>query len=181
MFHTTLGADRTTLLRLYLILVRSKLDYGAHVYCTASPRALRIQDPVQNEGLYLAISAFRSSPIASLPVEFNVLPLDLHRELLAVKALLPSSPLRSLLASEDLANSSWKFALLVFPRSLDFNVLEFKFTGSPPWTFSSVLICLFLSKLVKASHSISELRYSALEHARVHALSVPIYTEVLVY
>ena len=77
--------------------------------------------------------------------------------------LLPSSSLRSLLAFEDLANSSRKFALLVHPRLLDagivdFNVLELKFTGDPPWTFPPVRICLFLSKLVKLSHSPSELR-----------------------
>ena len=60
---------------------------------------------------------------------------------------------------------------------MDFNVLEFKFTGAPPWTFSSVRICLFLLKLVKASSSTSELCCSALEHAWVHAPSVPIYTD----
>ena len=52
-----------------------------------------------------------------------------------MKALLrlyffPSSLLRSLLASEDLASSSWKFALIVYLHLLDgvivdFNVLEF--------------------------------------------------------
>ena len=78
--HSTRGADRTTLLRLYPVLVRSKLDYGTHVYCTASP--------VQNEGLRLATGAFRSFPITSLHVESNVLPLDFHRESLAVKVLL---------------------------------------------------------------------------------------------
>ena len=82
----------------------------------------------------------------------------------------------------NLANSSWKFALLVHPRLLDagivdFNVLEFKFAGALPWALSSVLICLFLSKPVKASHFNSELRCFALEHARVHAPSVPIYTD----
>ena len=100
--HTTWGADKTALLPLYLVLVRSKLDYGAYVYCTASPRTLRILDPAQNEGLRLATGAFRSSPITSIHVESNVLTLDLHRESLAVKALLrpyflPSSPLGSFL------------------------------------------------------------------------------------
>ena len=60
---------------------------------------------------------------------------------------------------------------------MDFNVLEFKFTGAPPWTFPSAHICLFLSKFVKASHSPSELCCSTLEHARVHAPAVPIYTD----
>ena len=54
--------------------------------------------------------AFRFSPIASLHVESNVLPLNLR------PYLLPSSPLRSLLVSEDLASSTWKFAILVHPR-----------------------------------------------------------------
>ena len=57
----------------------------------------------------MATVASRSSPIASVHVEFNFLPLDLHRELLTVKALfpylLPSFPLLSLLAFEDMANS----------------------------------------------------------------------------
>ena len=155
--HTTWGANRTTLLRLYLVLVRSKLDYDPHVYCTASPSTFRILDLVQNEGLRLATGAFRSSPITSLYVESNVLPLDLHRESLAVKALLrpyflPSSPLRSLLASEDLASSSWKFALLVHPRLVDtgivdLHIVEFQFAGALPRTFPPVRICLFLSKL----------------------------------
>ena len=48
--HTTWVADKA-LLRLYLVFFRSKLDYGAHTYCTASPRTLRSLDPVQNEGL----------------------------------------------------------------------------------------------------------------------------------
>ena len=114
--HTTWGADRNALLRLYFILVRSKLDYDAH--CTTFPRTLRILGPVQNEGLRLETGAFCFSPIASLHVEYNVLPLDLHRELLAVKAflcpyLLPFSNLRYSLVSDDMANSSWKFVHLV--------------------------------------------------------------------
>ena len=31
--HTTCGADRITLLRVHLVFFRSKLDYGAYVYC----------------------------------------------------------------------------------------------------------------------------------------------------
>ena len=51
--HTIWGADSATLLCLNLILVRSKLDYGSCVYCTASPRTPRILDSVQNESLRL--------------------------------------------------------------------------------------------------------------------------------
>ena len=87
-----------------------------------------------------------------------------------------------MLASEDLASSFSKFALLFHPRLLDsgivdFNILEFKFAGAHPWTFPPVPICLFLLKLVKAFRFPSELRFSALEHAQLRAPSVPIYTD----
>ena len=94
--------------------------------------------PYPKRGLGLVNGVFPSCSIASLHFESNVLTLDLRREVLAVKALLhpyllPSSPLGSLLASEDLACFSWKFALLVHTRFfgagiVDFNVLEFKYT-----------------------------------------------------
>ena len=60
---------------------------------------------------------------------------------------------------------------------VDFNILEFIFAGAPPWTFPPVHICLFMSKMVKASHFLSELRSSALEHAQLYAISVPIYND----
>ena len=105
--------------------------------------------------LCLVTGAFHSYTITSLHVESNVLPLDLRRESLAVKALLrpyflPSFPLQSLLASGDLASSSWKFPLLVQPRLLDagivdFNILEFKLAGAPPWNCPPVRIYFPLS------------------------------------
>ena len=54
-----------------------------------------------------------------------------------------------------------------------FNILEFKFTGAPPWTIPLVHICLFLLKLVKASHFPSELQSSAFEHAQLHTCLFP--------
>ena len=49
--HTTWAADRTTLL-IYLVLVLSKLDYGAHVYCAASSRTLHFRScPKQGPAL----------------------------------------------------------------------------------------------------------------------------------
>ena len=44
--RTEWGADRTTLLKLYRSLVRSKLDYGCIVYGSASKAALAKLDPV---------------------------------------------------------------------------------------------------------------------------------------
>ena len=63
------GADQTTLLKLYRSLVRSKLDYGCIMYGSAQKSYLQMLDPKHNQGLRLALGAFRTSPVASLYVE----------------------------------------------------------------------------------------------------------------
>ena len=55
------GADRKVLLRLYRSLVRSKLDYGCVVYGSARQSYLRNLDSIHNQGLRLALGAFRTS------------------------------------------------------------------------------------------------------------------------
>ena len=67
--HTSLGADQTTLLKLYRSLVGSKLDYGCIIYVYVGKPYLQMLDPIYNHGLRLALGAFRTSPVASLYVE----------------------------------------------------------------------------------------------------------------
>ena len=67
--HTSWGADRTTLLHLYRSLIRSKPDYGSIVYGSARKSYLQMLDTVHNQGLRLALGAFRTSPVSSLNVE----------------------------------------------------------------------------------------------------------------
>ena len=86
--RTEWGADRTTLLKLYRSLVRSKLDYGCIVYGLASKTALAKLDPVQNKGLRLSLGAFRSSPVESLYVEAHEPPLEIRRDKLALQYIL---------------------------------------------------------------------------------------------
>ena len=110
--HTSWGADRTTLLHLYRSLIRSKLDYGSIVYGSArksylqmldtvhkSARKsyLQMLDTVHNQGLRLALGAFRTSPVSSLNVEADEPSLWLHREKLSLQyairlAANPSNP-----------------------------------------------------------------------------------------
>ena len=65
--NTSCGADRTTLLELYRSLVRSKLDYGSIIHGSARKSYLQMLDPIHNQGLRLALGAFRTSPVA-MPV-----------------------------------------------------------------------------------------------------------------
>ena len=95
--HTSWGADRTTLLKLYRSLVRSKLDYGCIIYGSARKSYLQMLDPVHNQGLRLALGAFRTSPVASLYVEADEPSLYSRREKLSLQyairlAANPSNP-----------------------------------------------------------------------------------------
>ena len=79
------GADRKVLLRLYRSLVRSKLDYGCVVYGSARQSYLRKLDSIHNQGLRLALGAFRTSPVNSLYVEANEPSLNLRRKKLSLQ------------------------------------------------------------------------------------------------
>ncbi|GFT16242.1 probable RNA-directed DNA polymerase from transposon X-element [Trichonephila clavipes] len=79
--NTHWGADRTSLLRLYRALIRSKLDYGSVVYSSACKSLLKILDPVHHQALRLCLGAFRTSPVESLYAEAYEPPLDLRRKI----------------------------------------------------------------------------------------------------
>ena len=79
------GADRKVLLRLYRSLVRSKLDYGCVVYGSARKSYLRKLDSIHNQGLRLALGAFRTSPVISLYAEANESSLNLRRKKLSLQ------------------------------------------------------------------------------------------------
>lgn len=83
--HTDWGADTNTLLTLYRSVVRSKLDYGCIVYGSARKSYLDSLDRVQNAALRICLGAFRTSPISSLHIEANELPVALRREKLALQ------------------------------------------------------------------------------------------------
>ena len=95
--HTSWGADRTTLLKLYRSLVPSKLDYGSIIYGSARKSYLQMLDPIYNQGLRLALGAFRTSPVACLYVEADEPSLYSRREKLSLQyairlAANPSNP-----------------------------------------------------------------------------------------
>ena len=79
------GADRKALLRLYRTLVRSKPGYGCIVYGSARQSYLRQFNSIHNQGLRLALGAFRTSPANSFYAEANEPSLNRRRKkLLAV-------------------------------------------------------------------------------------------------
>ena len=77
--HLTWGADRVSLLRLYITLVKPKLDYGCEAYSSASKSVLESLEPVHNAAIRIATGAFKSSPIISLNSNSGLKPLKYYR------------------------------------------------------------------------------------------------------
>jgi len=51
--------DEITLLHLYRVLIRSKLDYGSLVYGSARKSYLQMLEPIQNHALCLCLEHFK--------------------------------------------------------------------------------------------------------------------------
>ncbi|MEO1419306.1 MAG: reverse transcriptase domain-containing protein, partial [Bacteroidota bacterium] len=83
--HLSWGADRKTLELLYSALVKSKLDYGAHIYGATNSKILKRLDPIQNSCLRACTGAFKSSPTTSLHIESGTLPLKYAREVISLR------------------------------------------------------------------------------------------------
>ncbi len=83
--HRNWGADRKHLKLLYGSLIRSKIDYGAVLYDSAKKLELQKLNTVQNSAIRLITGVMYTSPIPSMHVESNVLPLNLRRITLCLK------------------------------------------------------------------------------------------------
>ncbi|GFU36741.1 putative RNA-directed DNA polymerase from transposon X-element [Trichonephila clavipes] len=105
--QTPLGADRTSLLRVYQAIVLSRIDYGCVAYGSACNSTLQKLDPVHHMALRICSGAFRTSPVQSLYVNCHQLPLDLRRRKLSLafyfKILsVPSHPLQNVYMSTSM-------------------------------------------------------------------------------
>ena len=107
--HTDWGSDRDTLLSLYRLLIRSRIDYGSQAYSSTRKSYLhhiisylQILDPIQNLSIRLCLGSFRTTPVASLQIEANEPPLQLRRQMLFTQYCLkaysnPTNPVYGLL------------------------------------------------------------------------------------
>ena len=79
------GADQHCAMKIYRMFIRSKLDYGAPVYASATRTLLKPLNAIVNEALRIATGAFKSTPIESLYVLANEMSLDYRREYLTLR------------------------------------------------------------------------------------------------
>src|SRR5215469_7914886 len=116
--RVTFGTDRDILNRVSTSMVQSKLDYGCHIYGSASDSLLYELESVRNKALGLEIGALYISNADSLHAEANIIPLHFHREFVAAKSLLriplsPGSPLMSLYNQALIPDDSLSFSKMV--------------------------------------------------------------------
>ena len=72
--------DQKTLLHLYELYIRSKIDYGSIVYQSGSQTTKQLIQPIAMECLRIASGYFKSTPTESLQVITNEMPLEMRRE-----------------------------------------------------------------------------------------------------
>ena len=165
---TDWGADRKVMLRLYRSLIRSKLDYGSIVYGSACKSHLQMLDPVHNQGLRLALGAFRTSPAESLYVEANEPSLSQRRDKLSLQYITklksnPTNPAYSVVFDpnyKDVYSNKPKaipsFGIRMEPKmkntQVDLNLIaEYKVPETPPWTLEKPTVIFDLTSQRKSN------------------------------
>ena len=174
MGHTDWGADKSTLLKLYRTLVRSKLDYGCAVYGSAKHYILKSLDPIHHQGLRIALGAFRTSPVQSLYAEAGE-PSLRHRRLklsmtyfLKLKSL-PDNPCHNVINNPppselfERTKTIAPFGTRTLPHieeaNIEPNSIDSQYERTPPpWEHSNIMFDISQSCFKKEQTSETVLR-----------------------
>ena len=164
------GADKSVLLNLYRSLIRSKLDYGSIVYGSARPSYLKMLNTIHNQGLRLALGAFRTSPVESLYVEAGELPLEERRIKLSLQYLTklkstPSNPAYKCVFHPEFEQKYLRYSKTIAPLGIRMKehieelgipldiISEDDFYDIPPWELSTPNVNITLHSTSKKDTS----------------------------
>ena len=185
------GADRKSLLRLYNSLCRSKLDYACQIYSSASKSLLKQLDVAHNLGLRICTGAFRTSPVESIYVDTDEIPLDLRREELGLRYMTrikssSKNPSLKILGSCNMnlykkPRSSKPFHVRLNAEVEESTlkrqkIVEICYPNFPPWLLPNFNICPKL--ITKKNASAEECKYQFLAHDNEnHAEHIKVFTD----
>ena len=190
-FRFSWGADKKSLLKLYDLLCRSKLDYGCQFYSSACKTLLSQLDVVHNMGLRLCSGAFKTSAIDSIYVDTEHMPLDLRKEELGLCYLMriksaPKNPSLQVLKDDtssqrfQRSRSSKPFQVQLNEDVADTNlksqrIQKVKHSEIPPWLVPEVCVCD--KPVTKKNLSEEEVRSRFLEHDAVYFSQTKLYMD----
>ena len=191
--HTTWGADRKQLLRLYKSLVLSKLLYGCEVYTSATQSHLKVLNSIHHAGIRLATGAFKSSPVESMLVDAGEIPLELHYQQVMIRSWCRFMRLPDSLTSTTIKNESYfslyaikiksphpfAYRVKVIKQQLNMpsnEITPVRCSVTPPWKLPAVEYCKYLSNAKKDLLDI-RIRLTFLEHMFQHKDAVPVFTD----
>jgi len=193
--HLRWGADRTQMLRLYRSLIRSKMDYGCHIYASAPKRILKKIDSVHHAAIRICTGAFRSSPIPSLLSDAGECTLDQRRQQLGLQHYiriqqLPDSPTYTTIMNDEMVLRYRNNPKLTRPFSIrirdimndldlqEMRVLPHEPPPEPPWKLPNNFICQTSYMGRKKDLNPHRARLLFLDHCEhYHSDSLPIYTD----
>lgn len=184
--------DRKLLLRLYLALVKPKLDYGVEAYGSACPTLLSSLQPVQNSAMRIATGTFRSSPIVSLHAETGLKNLKQYNAIKMLNYLVrlhvsPDQTLMHRLTNVPLelfdpgstrpAPFYARARTVVDEHNLDIsNLLRENPQEVPPWC-PPASSCSALRGVLKSQTSPEVMRCLAMTHLEEHETRTTFYTD----
>jgi hypothetical protein len=105
---TWIGAETRVLIHLYMILVRSRIEYGAHLFTPLKGTQATSLEPIQCKATRLAMGYMKSTPTNIILAEAKIIPLEMRFNLLAdnyMSRIYTLSNHPSLASIKDLANT----------------------------------------------------------------------------
>lgn len=186
------GPDRAVLKRLYWAICKSKIDYGAPLYSSASSSILKTLDSVHNDALRICTGAFRSSPTESLYVESNSPPLELIRQEVDLRYLFKlkgshkhqQSNLLNTEHDHHYQHGEGKkipFGVRAREAEASLNLtatpIVSKKPALPPWQTRNIHVCHTGNALSKANSSAIQLAQEFYSHLHSHSTTYYVFTD----
>lgn len=189
--NTKWGADRTSLLKIYQTLIRSKIDYGSFIYSSARFHVLTKLDTVHHTGIRIATGAFRTSPTLSLCSESGLSPLLFRRLKLAINYVSKihsqtGHPTYKYIFNSKYSNSfrQKQNSTLPLPERIPsaisfLKTIKISLSGNdiPPWTHQRPNTILDLTKFSKQNTEPSKFKDIFSRHINDTPESFIIYTD----
>lgn len=185
--HSSFGSDRTTLLKIYHTLIRSKIEYGLAIYNSANAKLLQSLAPIHHTAIRLSIGAFRTSPTVSILCEAGEPPNEIRRNTVMLNTFIrtQSNSLAPAFSSNLLPSSKSTvhtfhdqiLSILDSIHVLPPSIHELSPAITPPWSNLDLNIELRLSKLSKKETSAAEFHRAFQEMVSCYPNFRKIYTD----